>query len=229
MCNFYYLGEGDSMIMRPQYITEFRMAYLFPLYYLMVLIGFLTLRKGFLITINILVIILSILTLFIIQLGFAWWGVSPFHPDLSFGYWLSHLILLIVVIRTFTLTSKLKEIELNKKITLLFSYLTIIIPLGFIITVITFINHENNRPIKRSEWEHQEGNRFVKNESWDYTESYDAFVTKYFSKDTLNKEKYQLDSVEFMFFDDKLKVKKEFTKVVSSGSINIEEILESND
>ena len=81
----------------------------------------------------------------------------------------------------------------------------------------------------RSEWKHQKGNRFIKNESWDYTESYDAYVTKYFSKDTLNKEKYQLDSVGFMFFDDKLKVRKEFTKVVSSGSIDIEAILESND
>ena len=50
--------------------------------------------KAWIALITIIVIIFTLLTFLFIQLGFAWWGASPFHPDFQEGYWLSQLLFL---------------------------------------------------------------------------------------------------------------------------------------
>ena len=81
----------------------------------------------------------------------------------------------------------------------------------------------------RSESAYDTRNRWVKYESWDYIEAHQAFVTKYYSTDTMRKEKYRLDSASFMFFDDETNVTKKFTKRSKNGKIAIEELLEDHD
>jgi hypothetical protein len=229
ICNFYYLGDNETMLTKPQYFFDFGVSYVFPLFFLMVILAFLSLKKALVITINIIVIIFTLLTFLFIQLGFAWWGASPFHPDFQAGYWLSQLLILIVIIRTFTLIKRFPEFNLNRKTTIMFSILSISIPLLFIGYLFLAYNNAKNEPIMRSEWEHIERNRLIKDESWDYTEAYDAYVSKYYSMDTLRKEKFQLDSARFTFFDDKSNIVKRFTQRASSGILDVEEILDEND
>jgi hypothetical protein len=66
-------------------------------------------------------------------------------------------------------------------------------------------------------------------QSWDYSEAYNAHVSRYFSTDSLRKEKYRLDSASFMFFDNDINITKKFTKRARNGKLDIEEILEEYD
>ena len=100
VCNFYYLGRHEEMITKPQYFIDFKPAYTFPLYLSLVLISFLSLKKKIIRRMNFLVLLLILLTYVFISMGFVWWGASPFHPDFQAGYWLSQLILLVVIIRS---------------------------------------------------------------------------------------------------------------------------------
>lgn len=229
ICNFYYLGDNEMMLTKPQYFFDFGVSYVFPLFFSMVILAFLSLKKALVIIINIIVIIFTLLTFLFIQLGFAWWGASPFHPDFQAGYWLSQLLILIVVIRTFTLIKSFPEFNLNRKSTMIFSILSISIPLLFISYWFIAYNKANNEPIMRSEWEHVERNRLIKDESWDYTEAYNAYISKYYSSDTLRKETFKLDSVRFTYFDDKSNIIKRFTRAASNGALDVEEILEDNE
>lgn len=229
ICNFYYLGDNDTMLTKPQYFFDFGISYVFPLFLSMVILAFLSLKKALVITINIIVIILTLLTFLFIQLGFAWWGASPFHPDLQAGYWLSQLFILIIIIRTFTLIKSFPEFNFNRKATMMFSVLSISIPVLFIGYLFIAYNNANNEPIMRSEWEHVERNKLIKNESWDYFEAYGAYISKYYSSDTLRKEKFKLDSVQFTYFDDNSNIVKRFTRKASNGVLDIEEILEENE
>lgn len=227
--NEYYMDENEGMLTKPQYFFDFGISYIFPLNFAMVLIGFLSLKRALVITINILVIILTLLTFLFIQMGFAWWGASPFHPDFQAGYWLSQLLTFVLIFRTFKLVKHIPELNLTRMTTLIFKVLAISIPLSFIGYLVLTFNKLKNKPIMRSEWERIERSRLVKSESWDYTEAYDAYADKYYSRDTLKKEKYQLDSVRFTFFNDKIDIVKEFTRNAKNGVLDVEEILDEND
>jgi hypothetical protein len=228
ICNFYYLGENDSMLTKPQYFFDFEIAYSFIVYFLIIITGFFSLKKWLIISINILVMIFMFLTFLFVKMLFGWWGASPFHPDFQLGYWLSQSLILVLIIRTFTLLDKISEINLNKKITLFFSFFSISIPVCLFGFVYLGFYGGKSEPIQRFELESQERGRIIKHESWDYLEDYNAMLSKYFSTDTLRKEKYKLDSVSFTFYDDNSKIIKKFSKTVSNGSLDIEEILNEN-
>lgn len=225
ICNFYYLGENDSMLTKPQYFFDFEIAYSFIVYFLIIITGFFSLRKWLIFSLNILVMICMFLTFQFVEMLFAWWGASPFHPDFQLGFWLSQSLILVLIIRTFTLISKLPEINLNKKISLFFSILIPVCLFGFV--YLGFYGGKSE-PIQRFVWESQERGRLIKHESWDYLEDYNAMLSKYFSTDTLRKEKFKLDSVSFTFYDDNSKIIKKFSKTVSNGTIDIEKILDEN-
>lgn len=229
ICNYYYLGDNEMMLTKPQYFLDFSISYIFPLLYIVLIIGFLSLRKWLIITVNIFVALFTLLTFLVIQMEFAWWGASPFHPDFQVGYWFSQLLMIVLIIRTFTLIKNLSEFNLNRKMTLTFSILSALIPLSFIGYLVITYNSSMSKPIMRSEWEHLERNRFIKDESWDYTEAYNAYVFKYYSTDTLRKEKYQLDSIRFTFFDNKSNIVKRFTRKAINGVLDVEDILDEND
>lgn len=229
ICNYYYLDDKEMILTKPQYFFDFPISYVFPLFYAMVLLGFLSLKRGLVITVNIVVIIFTLLTFLFILLGFAWWGGSPFHPSFQAGYWLSHLMLIVLILRTFRLIKKLNELNLNRKLTMTFSILAISIPLLFIGFLLIGYYSAKYEPIMRSQFEYIDRDRLIKDESWDYTEEYNAYVSKYFSTDTLRNEKYQLDSAEFAYFDDKPTIVKRFTRRASNGVLDVEEILDEND
>lgn len=229
ICNFYYLGDNEIMLTKPQYFFDFGISYVFPLFFTMVILAFFSLKKALVITVNIIVIIFTLLTFLFILMGFGWWGASPFHPDFQAGYWLSQLLILTVIIRTFTLIKCIAELNLNQKIKITFSILSISIPLLFILYILIVNNNAKNEPIMRSEWEYIERNRLIKDESWDYKEAYGAYVSKYYSSDTLRMGKFKLDSVRFTYFDDKSNIIKIFTQRAQNGTLDVEEILEEND
>jgi hypothetical protein len=217
------------MLTKPQYFFDFKVAYTFPLYLLLVLSSFLSLKKRIIRRMNFLVLLLMLLTYIFISMGFVWWGASPFHPDFQAGYWLSQLLLLVVIIRSYTLINQLPDLQLNPMIIRVFSFLSWFIP--FILFAYLFLTYyrEKNKPIMRSESEYATRNRWVKYESWDYLEAHHAFVTKYYSTDTMRKEKYRLDSASFMFFDDETNITNKFTTRSKNGKIAIEELLEDHD
>lgn len=229
VCHFYYLGRHEEMITKPQYFIDFKPAYTFPLYLSLVLISFLSLKRKIIRRMNFLVLLLMLLTYIFISMGFVWWGASPFHPDFQAGYWLSQLILLVVIIRSYTLINQLPDLQLNPMIIRVFSFLSWFIP--FVLFAYLFLTYylAKNKPIMRSESAYATRNRWVKYESWDYIEAHHAFVTKYYSTDTMRKEKYRLDSASFMFFDDETNVTKKFTKRSKNGKIALEELLEDHD
>ncbi len=229
VCNFYYLGQHEEMITKPQYFIDFKPAYTFPLYLTLVLISFFSLKKRIIRRMNFLVLLLMLLTYVFISMGFVWWGASPFHPDFQTGYWLSQLVLLVVIIRSYTLINQLPDLQLNPMIIRVFSFLSWFIP--FVLFAYLFLTYylAKNKPIMRSESAYATRNRWVKYESWDYIEAHQAFVTKYYSTDTMRKEKYRLDSASFMFFDEETNITNKFTKRARNGKLNIEGILEEYD
>jgi hypothetical protein len=229
ICNYYYLADKEMMLTKPQYFSDFGISYVFPLFYAMVVLGFLSQKKGLIITVNIVVIIFTLLTFLSILMEFAWWGGSPFHPSFQAGYWLSHLILIVLILRTFRIIKRLNELNLNRKMTMTFSILAISFPPLFIGYFLLGYHDAKNEPIMRSQFELIDRDRLIKNESWDYTEAYNAYVAKYFSTDTLRNEKYQLDSALFTYFDDKSNIVKRFTRKASNGMLDVEEILDEND
>jgi hypothetical protein len=81
----------------------------------------------------------------------------------------------------------------------------------------------------RTKFSRYERGRLVVIQSWDYSEAHNAHVSRYFSTDSLRKEKYRLDSASFMFFDDETNVTKKFTKRSKNGKIALEELLEDHD
>lgn len=81
----------------------------------------------------------------------------------------------------------------------------------------------------RTKFSRYERGRLVVIQSWDYSEAYNAHVSRYFSTDSLRKEKYRLDSASFMFFDNDINITKKFTKRTRNGKLDIEEILEEYD
>jgi|GEM_PF-4348059 len=126
ICNYYYLAEDESMIVKPQYFNNIKIVYVFLAYFLMVVFAFFSASKILLRVINILAIVLVILVFLYIQLSFVWWGASPYHPDLAAGYWLSHLFLLLLVIRTFAWSGKFAEIGFHRKMKIPFGALSIL-------------------------------------------------------------------------------------------------------
>ena len=108
ICNYYYLDYNEEMkITKPQYFKDFGVfSYIFPLFYILVIMGFLSFKKGIVISVNIIVIFFMLLTFSYIKMEFLWWGGSPFHPDFQEGYWLSQLVILVAIIRTFTLVNR---------------------------------------------------------------------------------------------------------------------------
>lgn len=229
ICTFYYLGKDDSMITKPQYIQDFGIAYLFPLFYAMVLCAFFSSRKGMVITINILVLVFAALLFLVVQLSFAWWGVSPFHPDLGTGYWLSHLVILLLIVRTFTWSGRLHEMRFSKSVRTTALVLSVLIPAGLVAFLAGAYYINKNTPVMRSEWTREERGRLVREESWDYTEAYGAYADKYLSKSKEKKagEKFQLDSVRFTYFEN-LRIVKEFTRKAEHGKLDIEAVLDDN-
>jgi hypothetical protein len=229
VCNFYYLGLHEEMITKPQYFIDFKVAYTFPLYLFLVLISFLSLKKRIIRRMNFLVLLLILFTYIFISMGFVWWGASPFHPDFQAGYWLSQLLLLVVIIRSYTLIKQLPDLKLNPRISRIFSFLSWFIPFILFAYLFEIYYLEKNKPIMRSESAYATRNRWVKYESWDYIEAHNAFVTKYYSTDTMRKEKYRLDSASFMFFDGETNITNKFTKRSKNGKIALEEVLEDHD
>lgn len=227
MCTFYYLGEQESIIEKPQYANSFQIAGLFVPYFLMVLLALLSAKKVILRIVNILVLLSAALTYFLIILGFNWWGASPFHPDLNIGFLLINLFLLILIIRSYMWIGKLQNLDrgITTKALTVFA---IVLPITFICWILKSYLDGKNAPIKRSEWVLEErNNRIVKMDSWDYLEEYDAFADKYYSKpkaDSL-KDNYILDSVRFTFFNDKSKIEKRFSVNAKNGELDVEEIL----
>ncbi len=227
MCTFFYLGKGEEMIEKPQYAKTFQVVLVYFPYYLMVLFALLLKRKVILIIITILVAILTLTTIFLILLGFGWWGASPFHPKLSFGFLLINLLLLVLIVRSFMWIGKLSKTK--NTITKVFEWGSIIFPALMICLYLRSYFIAKNEPIMRSDWVMKTKNgRIRRVESWDYIEGYHAMISKHFSKpesDSL-KETFVLDSVSFMFFDDKSNVKKNFSVKAKNGNLDIEEILE---
>lgn len=228
ICYLFYLGEHESINVEPQYLSDFGIAYVFPLYYSMSLVAFLSLKKGLVIAINILVLVLTILTFFLLEIGFAWWGASPYHPEFGVGYWFSQLFIVVLAIRSFTSLHRLKAIKINRKISLIFMILSILIPIGFFVFLYLFNQKQNELPRSISNYKHVEKDRLIGEDSW-YYPVYNAYVDKYFSIDTLGREKCRLDSMRFRFFDEHHEILKDFTKRVMTDAPNIEKVLEAND
>lgn len=128
ICNYYYLAADDSMmVVEPQYISDFVEAYLFPIYYLIILLAFLSANKSRSRRMNVFVILLMVLADLYIEFAFGWWGGGPFHPDFAAGFWLSQLFLALLIIRTFTWSGQLDEIRLNPKAGKVFATLSVLI------------------------------------------------------------------------------------------------------
>jgi hypothetical protein len=164
-----------------------------------------------------------------IILGFTWWGASPFHPDLQAGYWLSQLFLLVTVARTSFYRKQLDDISFRPRLRWTFTLLAKVIPMVFLGAILLTYYSAKNKPIMRTKFSRYERGRLVVIQSWDYSEAHNAHVSRYFSTDSLRKEKYLLDSASFMFFDDDVNITKQFTKRARNGKLDIEEILEEYD
>lgn len=229
MCNFYFLEKNEVMLTKPQYFFDFKIAFLFPLYQMLVLIGFFSLKKVVIFRMNYFVLLCMFLSYVYINLGFNWWGASPFHPDFQAGYWLSQLFLLMTITRTSFYMKQLDDISFHPKLRLIFTLLAKGIPIVFLGAILLTYYSAKNKPILRTKFGRYERGRLVVIQSWDYSEAYNAQVSSYFSTDSLRKEKYRLDSASFMFFDDETNVTKKFTKRSKNGKIAIEELLEDHD
>jgi hypothetical protein len=229
VCNFYFLEKNDAMLTKPQYFFDFKIAFLFPLYQILVLIGFFSLKKVVIFRMNYFVLLCMFLSYVYINLGFTWWGASPFHPDFQAGYWLSQLFLLVTVARTSFYMKQLDDISFHPKLRWTFTLLAKGIPMVFLGAILLTFYSAKNKPIMRTKFSRYERGRLVVIQSWDYSEAYNAHVSRYFSTDSLRKEKYRLDSASFMFFDDDVNITKKFTKRARNGKLDIEEILEEYD
>lgn len=230
ICNFYYLGENDSMITEPQYFNDFIIAYIYPIFFLLVISGFLTLNKRIIVIFNTIVVVLLVL-IFLMIYGLMFgigWGASPFHPEFQLGFLFCNLFVILVIARTYYLKNALENYHLSKKLTRFFSIITFGIPLtilGWIIfKVIQF--DRKSRSISSHNYKQNEKNIYV--DGWKYPAYNDAYVDKYYSQNPKNQKKYILDSVEFTIMKD-LKIEKEFTKKAIDGKLDIEAILEENE
>lgn len=102
-CTFYYLGENEAdRIEVPQYITKFKFGYVYIVFFLMVLFAVFSAKKAVLKTINILVLILLSLSFLMTSMGFAFWGVSPYHPTFHIAFYLVNISSLYAIVRSYS-------------------------------------------------------------------------------------------------------------------------------
>ncbi len=129
ICSSYDLSNVEPFkITHPHFLIDFWIAYFFPLFFVSIIVGFLSLKKWLIIVFNIIVLLLLIAIYFLIELSFTWSG-GPFRPNFELGYWFSQLFLILLIIRTFNLTSKLNRFKISKKTTFIFTCLAISIPI----------------------------------------------------------------------------------------------------
>lgn len=225
LCTYYYLGEGDKAIIeKPQYINDFKIGYVYIIYILMVMFAVFSAKKIVLNIINVLVLIFLTLTFILIELGFGWWGASPFHPTLAVGFYVINITIFYFISRSYSWVKTFISFPFKTKTPLV---LALSITVLFIIFVFYSYNKSKNEPIMRSGGiSGVKNNRILKEECWDYIEAYDAFAIKYYSKPISDSTKntFVLDSVKFSFTDNSPKKGQEFTLSTTNGEIDIDEI-----
>ncbi len=229
ICNFYYLGEEERLITKPQYLNDYQIAYAFIVYFVLVFSGFLSLKKWLVTLMNSMIVVLTLITLSSIQIDFMWWGSSPIHPSFGMFFLLSQLCIIILIMRTFRHKKHLPDLNISKKWSTFFFYVTIGLSISFIIFVCYRYYEDYQRPRFSSESEYTLNDRNLKTESWDYMNSYGARITKYYSKAVYKKGNYQLDSVTFDYYDENSYITKQFTKKAVNGKVDIEAILDENE
>ncbi len=220
--NFYYEADNAEGIRTvPQYAFQSSFGIFFVLTFLMVIFSALSRSKGLVHTANVLAILFTLFLGFILFMGFAWWGASPFHPTFEYGYFLSQLLILIVVIRSYTLLPGYKSYSLNRHLTRLSKATAILIPTSGLMYVGYLFYLSTLEPVyvMGSSSPNAQGIT-VYSEMLDYP-AYDAEVMKYYGDDVL-------DSVHFAYFDNK-KIIKEFTVKVKNGKLDVDKVLEENE
>lgn len=230
ICNFYYEGETD-LIIKPQYLWDFELAYVFPVNFVLIALGVLSLKKIALQVMNILVILISLFTYFIMIMGFAWWGASPFHPSFEYGFFLSQLVLLAFLVRSYFWIKHFDQLRVMNKSAKVFVALAIAVPLILVALIVSAIYIDSQQPIMRSEWYPKpENGRKQRVVYWDYP-AYNAYVSAYMSRDEKADENtpYQLDSAHFRYFNDQSDEIKSFTKKAKNHTLDFEQILDDNE
>lgn len=225
--HFYSLRIADFFPAIHGYVTPLVITHVFSIYFLMVLFGFLSLKKGFIKTINSIVLVFVIVTFISVSIRLE--EAFYLYPVMQISkYWISHIILFVLIIRTFILSNKLSEINLSKRIANICLFVSLILVIGVVGYVIVISSKAKNEAVLVTEREYSERNRDIKEESWNYSGAYNAFVTKYYSIDVLQKKGYTLDSVNFSYSDENATTVKCFTKVAKQGKLDVEAILEEN-
>jgi len=227
---FYYEEDGSKTI--SQYIWDFPFLWLFVVVFVIVFLGILSQSRIIIHLVNIVCILLTALFAFAILMMFAWWGVSPYHPDYEIGYYLIFIWIGVLIIRSYSLLSHRENYHFSRALSKWSGITAIAIPVLFISFIIYSVNASQNAPIMRSggETKNDKG-QIVINESWDYLEAYHAFADKYYSIRKLpnGKTERYLDSVQFTFFNDQSEIGKRFTRKSINGELDIEEILDDEE
>jgi hypothetical protein len=135
VCNFYVLAKNKEVLTKAQYLFDFKIAYVFPLCQLFVLIGFFSLKKVIIFRMNYFILLVMFLSYVFINLGFKLWNASPVEPNFQAGYWLSQLFLLTTITRTSSFMKHLNEIQFHPKLLLAFSLLAKLIPIIMLISL----------------------------------------------------------------------------------------------
>lgn len=226
-CTFYYLGENEAdKIAVPQYVTKFKFGYVYIAYFLMVLFAVFSAKKAVLKTINILVLILLLLSFLMTSMGFAFWGVSPYHPTFHIAFYLVNISSLYAIVRSYSWINTFIAFPVRSNLALI---VAISIPVVFLMFIYYYYKKTINKPqmITRSFVEIK-NNRIVRSQCWEYIDAHEAFATKYFSKPVTDsmKNTYVLDSVNFSFTDNSPNKGKEFTIRAKNGKLDIDEILD---
>ncbi len=134
---FYYEGEGEEfMITEPQRFYDSILIVLFPVVFAALLCAFYSGSKALLITLVSLIGLFLMIAFLFIMVGFGWWGVSPFHPDLAYGFGVSQLIFFVVIVRVLIMREKLDMNSINSKVRLICAILAIAIPALIILTLV---------------------------------------------------------------------------------------------
>ncbi len=196
--------------------------FFFGVYFLLAVLSFLTFNKIIVHIMNPLLLLALLLTMALNVYVFGWWGASPFHPDIRFGFYVNTFLVVAVIICSYSMLPAVKDFKQPKWIFRIL--LTVIIAIPTLLFVYSQIKEhiESNKPKMTAEL-YVEKNGIKCKEEWWAWKGENARFTKYYSTSVNSGASYVLDSIKVTFSGQRTRTE---TRKAINGKLELEDFLE---
>lgn len=196
--------------------------FFFGVYFLLAVLSFLTFNKIVVHILNPLLLVALLLTMALNVYLFGWWGASPYHPDIQFGFYVNTILVFALVVCSYSMLPAFKDIKQPKWIFRIL--LTVIIAIPTLLFVYSQIksNIESNKPRITAEL-YEEKNGIKYKQEWWAWKAENARFTKYYSTSVNSEASYVLDSIKVTFSGPRARTE---TRKAINGKLELEDFLD---